>query len=65
MPGVIYRLDEPLKNVIVHHSGKMVFLGAKCMEDLERADLLMRREMKSFEFLQKTEWGESLEDTIG
>ena len=64
MPGVIYRLNEPLKNVVVHHSGKMIFLGANNMEDIERADQLMRREMRSFEFLQKTEWGDSLDDRI-
>ena len=36
-PGLVYRILEPKMKVLVFTKGKLVFLGAKKTEDLERA----------------------------
>jgi transcription initiation factor TFIID TATA-box-binding protein len=36
-PGISYRLEEPKITVLIFHSGKMIFTGAKSESDIHRA----------------------------
>lgn len=42
-PGVIFRLEEPVKKVTVYRNGKLAFLGAKTICEIENAFEIMKR----------------------
>jgi len=55
MTAVIYRLDEPIKKVMVYRSGKMLLWGAKTLEDVEMAYQMMRKQMLPYELSFKSD----------
>jgi TATA-box binding protein (TBP) (component of TFIID and TFIIIB) len=55
MTAVIFRLEQPLKKVMVYRTGKLLFWGAKTIEDMELAFQLMRKEMLAYELVLKGE----------
>lgn len=55
MSPVIYRLEQPLKKVMVYRTGKLMFWGAKSINDMEMAFMIMRKEMQPYELVSKPE----------
>ena len=55
MSAVIYRLEEPIKKVMVYRSGKMLLWGAKTLDDVEMAYQMMRRQMMPYELIIKSD----------
>ena len=55
MSPVIYRLEQPLKKVMVYRTGKLMFWGAKSINDMETAFMIMRKEMQAYEMAVKPE----------
>jgi TATA-box binding protein (TBP) (component of TFIID and TFIIIB) len=53
MSPVIYRLEHPLKKVMVYRTGKLMFWGAKSINDMEMAFMIMRKEMQAYEMTAK------------
>ena len=47
-PGVIYKMNDPVKAVLIFSSGKIVFTGAKNKEAIEEAFNLLKERLKQF-----------------
>ncbi len=54
-PGVIYRMGQPVKAVLIFSSGKIVFTGAKTRGDIDSAFEILKRELLAFKSIKNKE----------
>lgn len=47
-PGIVYKNLPTIKSVLVFASGKVVFTGAKCKDDIDRAFIELRAKLMEF-----------------
>ncbi len=52
-PGVIYKMTQPVKAVLIFSSGKIVFTGAKTREDILKAFEILKVRMIAFKSTSK------------
>lgn len=47
-PGVIYKMNSPVKAVLIFNSGKLVFTGAKDKEDINQAFAILKEKLQDY-----------------
>lgn len=47
-PGVVYKNLPLIKSVLIFASGKVVFTGAKCKDDIDKAYVELKQRMRKF-----------------